>query len=830
MKEKVLEKINDVSLLFTRLDENSDGQITLNELWKHSMIYKSPDSVCLLTDLMQHEDIDDDDKLDYTEFQAAFNKLFSVSMVTLDESLAINKIEAHLGDNVEIRCDITGEPQKPAIKWYRHGVDLSTLNLPYIKVFNDGSLYLTDLKLSFSGNYSCQAVNNPTVKQTHIVDVIVDPIVEVSPKFQWTPIGGVASFECRFETFEDDYIVHWFKNDEQLIDGPKVTIINNGTLLQVAALEQIDTGAYTCRITHKNGAFGQSVASLLVQDESVESSADISESHPQRLWIFHANGLTIYEGICGQTIHEIDARDIIYQNSLTLCGNGYSTSSSNNNNNDDNNEQTIIQCDWSEDIVQLNGLIYIAQPNLNRILVLNELQLSVVKVIATDPQPRRLRIVESSSSSSSDSQIWVLCDGNNIDNDDYNNYYDEQRSSSSKIPKDLIEAEWKNVGDYPTTSSSSSAGNKFDYLNEKYRKNRKTIQVIRLMHDGSSSLSSSSAKQSSSSSFEYNNNNNRQPQPQSQSSSSSIIHDHIDVIHLQPVDGHFDLVYDFFIPEHYESIFKNDYNKNMKKFMQNSPFAYATHWEERSLIKISINQLEYLHSIRLNDCQPIAVSIITRKAGGLLAVQCQTPITHQLNGQLILDQVTDAILIHNSHLNAHKSYLSPDHRYLVSIYHDFVNSSSSSSQCQHGRRCHMMASKYSQKTNTETIITNTSTIIVQKINNNGIEFMYDVRTSLDIVNCLFVWKNGNYDLILASGTPNREDLLYLSLIDGHVELISGIGRPTEGYYRGMALSEKNRILSITATESVFTVDLVTNRILCESNKHFQKPKTLIWTN
>lgn len=55
-------------------------------------------------------------------------------MVTLDESLAVNRIEAHLGDNVEIRCDIGGEPQKPAIKWYRHGVNLSSLNLPYIKV------------------------------------------------------------------------------------------------------------------------------------------------------------------------------------------------------------------------------------------------------------------------------------------------------------------------------------------------------------------------------------------------------------------------------------------------------------------------------------------------------------------------------------------------------------------------------------------------------------------------------------------------------------------------------------------------------------------------
>ena len=62
-----------------------------------------------------------------------------VTMVTLDETLAVNKIQAHLGDNVEIRCDITGEPQKPAIKWYRHGVDLATLNLPYIKVTTGAS-------------------------------------------------------------------------------------------------------------------------------------------------------------------------------------------------------------------------------------------------------------------------------------------------------------------------------------------------------------------------------------------------------------------------------------------------------------------------------------------------------------------------------------------------------------------------------------------------------------------------------------------------------------------------------------------------------------------
>ena len=63
---------------------------------------------------------------------------------------------------------------------------------------------------------------------------------------------------------------------------------------------------------------------------------------------------------------------------------------------------------------------------------------------------------------------------------------------------------------------------------------------------------------------------------------------------------------------------------------------------------------------------------------------------------------------------------------------------------------------------------------------SGVTFLYDVRTTLNIVNCNFVWKNGNYDAILASGTANREDLLYLSLTQGKVELISGIGRPTGG--------------------------------------------------
>ena len=55
-------------------------------------------------------------------------------MVSLDESLSVNTIQTHLGDNIEIRCDIVGKPVQPKVKWYRNGVDLATLNIANIKV------------------------------------------------------------------------------------------------------------------------------------------------------------------------------------------------------------------------------------------------------------------------------------------------------------------------------------------------------------------------------------------------------------------------------------------------------------------------------------------------------------------------------------------------------------------------------------------------------------------------------------------------------------------------------------------------------------------------
>jgi len=93
-------------------------------------------------------------------------------MVTLDQAHSVNHIQAHIGDNVEIRCDIVSKPRQPVIKWSRYNVDLGSLQTPNIKVFNDGSIYLANVQLSLSGNYTCHAEYNLIVKQVHVLQVI----------------------------------------------------------------------------------------------------------------------------------------------------------------------------------------------------------------------------------------------------------------------------------------------------------------------------------------------------------------------------------------------------------------------------------------------------------------------------------------------------------------------------------------------------------------------------------------------------------------------------------------------------------------------------------
>jgi hypothetical protein len=90
--------------------------------------------------------------------------------VSLDKALEVNHLSARVGDNVEIKCDVTGTPPPPIV-WRRNEADLAGLNEDEVRVFSDGSLYLTRIQLIHAGNYTCHAQRNKDVVQTHVLTV-----------------------------------------------------------------------------------------------------------------------------------------------------------------------------------------------------------------------------------------------------------------------------------------------------------------------------------------------------------------------------------------------------------------------------------------------------------------------------------------------------------------------------------------------------------------------------------------------------------------------------------------------------------------------------------
>lgn len=99
-----------------------------------------------------------------------FETNIGVSVVSLDKALETNHLTVRVGDNVEIKCDVTGSPVPPIV-WRRNQLDLATLNEEEVRVFADGSLYLTRIQLQHAGNYTCHAQRNKDVVQTHILTV-----------------------------------------------------------------------------------------------------------------------------------------------------------------------------------------------------------------------------------------------------------------------------------------------------------------------------------------------------------------------------------------------------------------------------------------------------------------------------------------------------------------------------------------------------------------------------------------------------------------------------------------------------------------------------------
>ncbi|RZF49112.1 hypothetical protein LSTR_LSTR008398 [Laodelphax striatellus] len=370
-----------VGNIFRYYDINKDGFLEREELDKKSQQEKSEplSKGCLLQDMVSFEDADKDGRLVINEFYTAFSKLYSLSVVSLDKALEVNHLSARVGDNVEIKCDVSGTPPPPIV-WRRNSADLSAIGQDDVRVFSDGSLYLTRIQLVHAGNYTCHAQRNRDITQTHVLTVHTIPEVKVTPRIQSRRPGEEAAMFCHVvgEPFPR---VEWLKNDEPLkLDSPqKYDIIGNGTELRIHSIDYADTGAYMCQAMNVGG-MTRDISSLIVQEEPTPTAPN----EERRFFSFHDWGVSVYEPTACRLYHQIQSTDIIPGTQEYVCG------------------DKGVNCSWGQAINVANRYVYVSQPQKDRVLVISKIQMVVVDVVITDKNPVALHYVPHLD------QVWVL--------------------------------------------------------------------------------------------------------------------------------------------------------------------------------------------------------------------------------------------------------------------------------------------------------------------------------------------------------------------------------------------------------------------------------------
>ncbi|XP_076348907.1 follistatin-related protein 5-like isoform X2 [Tachypleus tridentatus] len=654
-----------VSIMFSHYDQNNNGLLEAEELWQAGERdhLGRLSTACILADMLLFDDPNEDGKLNINEFYLAFSKLYSVSVVSLDKSLEINHVMASVGDNVEIKCDVSGTPPPPIV-WRRNDLDLSILNEEEIKVFVDGSLYLTNVQLVHGGNYTCHAQRNRDVYQTHILHVHTLPEVHVIPKLQSRAPGELAEMECHV-TGVPTPNVSWLKNDDELrVRVNKYTVVGNGTALMVGKITYSDTGAYMCVASNPAGSM-RDISSLVVQDHPTPTAP----SEERRFFTFHDWGVSVYDPDNCRLYHQIQSTDIIPGTQEYVCG------------------DRGINCSWGNAINVADRYVYVSQPIKDRVLIISRVQMVVVDVVVTDKYPVDLHYVPHLD------QVWLTC--------------------------------WRSKEDLGA----------------------KTIQIIR-------------------------------------DASQKRKHH---TVHPEPVDGHFDLVSEMFIPQ------TQDLRHPWK-------YGFVVHTNQRGMYKMHLQGMKYVKTVDLTpyNCAPSSAAFAA--IGGYVILECIEPVTQRPTGQLVLDYLTDTVVSHKTNLFG-QPHISPDSRYVVTL----------------------------EKTNSSVII------VAQEVLEEGLQFLFDVKTTLQIGDIIYFPSRTTHSYDLYASSSNKEDILFVDLANGKVEMITGIGRAMEPELAEW--KNTNRPMSsagifgtymvTTANEAIFVINGKTRTVNCEIGS-IVHPRMMVW--
>ncbi|XP_012987739.2 follistatin-related protein 5 isoform X2 [Esox lucius] len=385
-----------VDIIFKRFDTDGSGRVDSSEL---SQVIKleglSKDaSDCTLFDLLKYNDINDDEHLTKDEFYTAF-EVFQLTLPD-DQKLSITKVT--VGQSAVLSCAITGE-QRPPIIWKRNNqvlnwLDLEDINQIPTKDFgDDGSLYFTKVTTNHMGNYSCHADGYEELLQTHALRVNVPPVIRVYPESQAREPGVTASLRCHAEGIPNPQL-SWLKNGMDITTklSKQLTLQANGSEVHISNVHFEDTGAYTC-IARNSAGVDEDISSLFVEDSARKTLANILWREEglgiaNMFYVFYEDGIKVIHPVACEIQRHIKPSEKLLGLQAEVCPVSAGEA-----------EQ---KCVWSSAVNVKDKFIYVTQPTLARVLLVDITTQKAVQTVSTDPYPVKLHYDKSHD------QVWVL--------------------------------------------------------------------------------------------------------------------------------------------------------------------------------------------------------------------------------------------------------------------------------------------------------------------------------------------------------------------------------------------------------------------------------------
>ncbi|XP_074216766.1 follistatin-related protein 4 isoform X2 [Camelus bactrianus] len=372
-----------VESLFKDLDADGDGHLSSSELAQHVLEGQDLEEDflgCSPDDLLQFDDYNRDSSLTLHEFYTAFQ----VVQLSLAPEERVSVATVTVGLSTVLTCAIRGD-LRPPIVWKRNGLALNFLDSEDINDFGeDDSLYITKVTTIHMGNYTCHASGYEQLFQTHVLQVNVPPVIRVYPETQAQEPGVAASLRCHAEGIPMPRI-SWLKNgmDVSTQMSKQLSLLANGSELHIGSVRYEDTGAYTCIAKNEVGV-DEDISSLFIEDSARKTRLSVGNM----FYVFSDDGIIVLHPVDCEIQRHLKPTEKIFMSYEEICP---------------QREGGATQpCQWASAVNVRHRYIYVAQPALSRVLVVDVQAQKVLQSIGVDPLPAKL------SYDKSHDQVWVL--------------------------------------------------------------------------------------------------------------------------------------------------------------------------------------------------------------------------------------------------------------------------------------------------------------------------------------------------------------------------------------------------------------------------------------